>query len=72
MREWQRAAAAAVFAFGVCKVEALYKKIAHRDGSKIADVKKNLAEQRPGCEKQVGNVVEQHSQNGQIFDCVAV
>ena len=37
-------------------MEALYKKIAHRDSSKIADVKKNLAEQRPGCEKQVGKM----------------
>ena len=53
-------------------MEAFYKKIAHRDCGKIADVEKDLAEQCSGCEKQVGNVVEQHSQNGQIFDCVAV
>lgn len=62
-----------VFAFGVCKVEAFYKKIAHRDCGKIADVEK---ESRRAVFRVMRNRLAMWlssiARNGQIFDCVAV
>lgn len=52
--------------------EALYQKIAHGNGGKVADIHQHLVPEGARHQKNIGDVVQQHGGHRDVFDHIAV